>query len=105
MLAEVGDVEPLDPDRQLLEAERVRERLERVDRCWRRRSRRIWSCASASFALRSASSRRRRLSPRSATRTSTEPSRRLSSACSRSSVRSRIAGPSTTSRGTDGAAE
>ena len=49
-------------------------------RCWRRRSafRRSWS--SASFALRSASSRMRRLSPRSAARTSTPAPRRSDSA-------------------------
>ena len=46
-------------------------------RCWRRRSARSLSWARASRALRSASSRRRRLSPRSATRTSTGPPRRL----------------------------
>ncbi len=44
-------------------------------RCWRRRSDRSLSWARASRALRSASSRRRRLSPRSATRTSTGPPR------------------------------
>ena len=47
-------------------------------RCWRRCSRRSWSWARASSALRSASSRSRRRSPRSAaTRTSTGESRWL----------------------------
>ena len=49
-------------------------------RCWRRRSVRSLSWASARRALRSASSRSRRLSPRSATRTSTGPPRRVDSA-------------------------
>ena len=49
-------------------------------RCWRRRSERSRSWSRASLALRSASSRIRRLSPRSAARISTVPSRRALSA-------------------------
>ena len=45
-------------------------------RCWRRRSERSFSWSSASRALRSASSRIRRLSPRSAARISTGAPRR-----------------------------
>ena len=74
-------------------------------RCWRRRSWRSLSWASARRALRSASSRRRRLSPRSATRTSTGPPRRVESASSSSSTRSESAWPTTTSLGTAGTAE
>ena len=49
-------------------------------RLWRRRSARRRSWSSASSALRSASSRMRRFSPRSAARSSTGPPRRLASA-------------------------
>ena len=55
----------------------------------RRRSWRSLSWASASTALRSASSRRRRFEPRSATRTSTGPPRRDESASASTSARSR----------------
>ena len=65
-------------------------------RCWRRRSARSFSWSSASRALRSASSRMRRLSPRSAARISTGPPRRsASTSASTSSV-----GPSASSRWT-----
>ena len=98
--AEVGDVEIPRSGSAAAERERVRERLERVDPLLPAALAAHSSCASASFALRSASSRRRRLSPRSATRTLNRSSRRLAERSPRSSVRSRIAGPSTTSRGT-----
>ena len=55
-------------------------------------------------ALRSASSRSRRLSPRSAARTSTAVPRRSLSASASSSVRSASSGPTTTSGGTVGEA-
>ena len=58
-------------------------------RCWRLRSVRSLSCSSASRALRSASSYRRRLSPRCAWRSATGPSRRSSSACFTPSARAK----------------
>ena len=68
----------------------------------RLRSRRRLSWASASFAFRSASSRRRRLSPRSAALTSTWAPRRSDSASPSSAVPPANSGPTTTSGGTAG---
>src|SRR6195952_1027840 len=72
-------------------------------RCWRRRSERSFSWSSASFALRSASSRIRRLPPRSAARISTGPLRRSASisASTPSSEPSAISPCTTISAGID----
>ena len=103
--AEVGDVEPLDPDRQLLEAERVRERLERVDPL-------LAAALAAHLVLRE---RQLRVALGELPQTALVAAlrhpnlnRAVAPALERlleELLRSRIAGPSTTSRGTDGAAE
>ena len=73
---EVGDVEALDPDRQALEVERLAELLQRLDAAQRRCSDWTASDSSAIRAFCSASSARRRFSPRAAARTSTREPRR-----------------------------
>ncbi len=70
---QVRDVEALDPHRRGVETERPCRPSSASVRCCRRRSARSLSWPSASCALRSASSRIRRSSPRSAARISTGP--------------------------------